>query len=332
MPRKQLITFSILAILTVAAAAVFHYGWSQLLISPFTLIFGGDILRQVLIFTIGAIFFLSFASLINLLVTNNRCRIATFLFASLVIFPIFQFDPKALVFAFFFFLTLLFFSVRSQTQIKNHLDFSASHLFGPTLGTLITLISIIFAVQYFFAAQVNLPQFKLEIPAYIFDQAFKIIEDYIPSNNFDPQVKGEQIIIPQELIPYIEQGEFPPEIEAEIQKYLPPGVSLDQAMTELQKITAEQGGVDPSPTNIQNTLLGPVKQMVESQINKIIEPYRKFLPAISALFVFLLLKWFGSFVNLFSIWLLAILIKILLITKTAKVKTETVQAERIVIE
>lgn len=334
MPRKQLITFSVLGTLTIAAAAVFYYGWSQLLLSPFALIFGGDILRQAIIFTVGAILFLSFISMTNLLVSDTRCRVATFLFASLAIFPIFQFDPKVLVFAFFLFLILLLFSIRSQTQIKNHLHFSASHLFGPTLETLISLISIVFAIQYFFAAQVNLPKFKLEIPDYIFDQTFKIIEDYIPNSNPYQQVKGvktdevlqNQIQIPPELIPYIEKGEFPPEVVAEIEKNLPPGITIEQAM-EMLKTAVPQA----SPQG-QETLLSPIRQIVETQINQIIEPYKQFFPAVSALLVFLLLKWFGNFVNLLSTWLLAILTKILLLTKIAKVKTETMQAERIVVE
>lgn len=337
MPRKKLITFSILGTLTVAAAAAFWYGWYQLLLSPYALIFGGeDVLRKAIIFALAASLFLGFLSLVNLLITDTRCRIATFLFVSFSIFPIFQFDPKTLILAFFFFLALFYFSVRSQSQIKEHLHFSAGHLFGPTLGSLVTLISIIFAVQYFFSAQASISQFKLEIPEYIFEQVSKMI----------PSVKGvqtgevlqSQIQIPPELIPYIEKGELPPEVEAEIQKYLPAGVTMEQAITELQKIVKEQGGVinvtEEEMQEVEKRVgpLGTVQQIVETQLNSLIEPYKKFVPAVFAALVFLILKWFGSFVNLVSVWILAVLTKILLWTKVAKVKTETVQAERIVVE
>lgn len=348
MPRKKFIVFSILGIFAVAAAAFFWYGWRQLLAAPYTLIFGGEnVLPKAILFAAGAIFFLTFLSLINLLVDDVRFRIAIFFFVSFVIFPIFQFDPKTLAVAFFFFLSLLLFSSRTQTQIKEHLHFSAEHLFGPSLGGLITLISVIFAIQYFFAAQANISQFRLEIPEYIFQEVTKIV----------PSVKGiqsgevlqSQIQIPPELIPYIEKGEFPPEIAAEIEKYLPPGVTIDQVLGELQRVVKEQGGVitvpeegiqqieeylGPLPEETKELIgmTSPLKQLVESQLEKIIEPYRKFIPAVFAALTFLLIKWFGTFVNFVSILLLAILIKILLWTKVAKVETETVQAERIVVE
>ncbi|MBM4401777.1 MAG: hypothetical protein FJ044_00840 [Candidatus Cloacimonetes bacterium] len=357
MPRKKLITFSILGTLTVIAAAIFWYAWYQLLHSPYALIFGGEnILSKAIIFAVAATLFLSFLSLVNLLINDTRCRIATFLLASFSIFSIFQFDPQTIAFALFFFLALCYFSIRSQIQIKEHLHFSAGHLFGPTLGSLITLISLIFAVQYFFAAQANISQFKLEIPAHIFDQVVDLI----------PSVKGiktgevlqSQIQIPEELIPYIEKGEFPPEIAAEIEKYLPAGVTIEQAITELQKIVHEQGGVievseedmraveeqvGPLPEEAkqfitaptggsQINLAGPIQQIVEAQLNKIIEPYKKYIPLVFAALAFLLIKWFGNFVNLLSTWLLAIFVKILLWTKAAKLETENVQAEKIVVK
>lgn len=345
---RQVIVFLSVAGLTLISAAALFYFWQRLLLDPFVWLLGdfSSYFTIVIAFVISLVFFLAFDSLLNLLVTSQILRLAAY--ALIALLPLglnFYFNQSLTIIHFLtsllLFFALWYFSYTAQKGIREHISFRAGHIFGPRIGSFLTLLAIVLTLQYYLAAQVNLSQLKFEIPDYILNSAFDLTEQilqkqFLPGGGvqgeFDQILLQQLPVEAQELIPLIKEGRLPPEIKEEIKRNLPPGMSFEEFEEMVKNIPiTNQGQVEihPGSETFRQDYLAPVKNQIQDKLNQIIEPYKSYAPLVLAILLFITIKSVGFILDWLAVIVLSIMIGFLKLLGVVEVKREKVEAERL---
>lgn len=345
---RQITVSALITVFTLISAALFFYFWQRLLLAPYVWLLGdfSSYLTIAIAFVMSLILFLAFDSLLNLLVTSQSLRLAAY--AIIAFLPLglsYYFNQTITIIhvltSMLLFFALWYFSYTAQKSIREHISFRAGHIFGPRIGSFLTLLAIALTLQYYLAAQVNLSQFKFEIPDYLFDSAFDLTEQIL-QNQFLPGggVQGEfdQILLQQlpveaqELIPLIKEGRLPPEIKDEIKRSLPPGMSFEEFEEMVKNIPITNEGqveIHPGSETFRQDYLAPVKNQIQDKLNQIIEPYKSYAPLVLAILLFITFKSLGFILDWLAVIALSIMIGFLKLLGVIEVKKEKVEAERL---
>lgn len=339
----MLIVTLILILLLVSSELFLWSSWAKLLCT-LTKQGIGEMKWSLLAFIVFWALFLAVFALLSLLVKDMKILMFTFLLAGLGLLGFLweagMFFPLGVVSATGLTLGLLISGCQLKNEVNNHLKFSANHLLPPRFRNLGLFLILIFSFYVFWVARGCMADFKIIIP----DFMFEVISEHLPVD-LGGETLGESTIdagglgeflrgeapLPEELRPYLEGGELPEEIKGLLGEH---GIPADLLQSSLSAIEVDEEGKIKEPLSGGGTemLMGGVKMMLEDQLNQYIEPYRGFLPLILAGSVFMFLFYANLLMPILGLVLAWLLLKILVWTKIVKVKIETVEAERLIVE
>lgn len=359
-PKEIIIAF-VLTLASLVSAFFFWSNWNKILADPLSLIWGNlELLVLILRALVGLLPYLGLISLTCILLSKLWIRLSVLLLSTLSLLVVFY--QGELVFLLLTFIPLavglMVFVWQSEKEIQSHLKMRLSHIFAPTLSTLMLFLIIVMSVQTFNAAKKLGTDFKIQIPEGIFKEVLGRVGNLGGSglpfgNNVQgvSQVKGAtndidlqailegKIPLPPEVRSYFEKGQLPPEVMQELQKQ---GVSVEMVSSLLGGLTVDSKGFLRSKTAVDqlfdagNQSLTDIfaKQMkveVEKQIDSIISPFKKYLPLILAALVFLVLLSLKGILVSLAMMLFSLTVFILQLIKVVRLEKKEVEAERLVI-
>lgn len=167
---------------------------------------------------------------------------------------------------------LIYFSL--SNKLTTYIDFKPTTLLNPSIKTLITLLILIISITFYLKANMEIKQKGFEIPDSLIDAALKIVQP-------QTQVKGvqtAQVTLTPEQIELLKQN--PDLIRQQ---------GIDPSLLD---------SLSPQDSGENQDLSGTLKPLLKEQVQKIIEPYLNYIPAILALLFFFTLQFFSSIILL----------------------------------
>lgn len=257
-----------------------------------------QLLKIAILFCASALFFAVFASLAK----NWKIILPVIALAALM--PVF-FMPLNLAIIFTFLCAISFYlsSLALGNTLKTYLSFNASSLIGPSVRTASALLIISFSIIYFLASSKTISQTAFEIPDSLIDAALKMtpLEQRAGEKNTgglpDINITQEQLEMVKKNPQLLKQYGLNPKI-------------LDTLSPSKPSVVGDLGK-------------NMIKQSVKDQIQKIIEPYQSFIPAVLTFLLFLTLQSFTAILGIFISPLLWFIF--LILEKTGFIKFEVEQ-------
>lgn len=343
MTKKQIIAYALLTIITLTPSFAFWYLWQQLLLSPLALFSSlGQNLTSVALLALSAVGMLAGISLVALLIEQRVVRLLSLVLTSAVPLIFLNNNPIAVITALILTLSLAYFSWQAQREVQNHIQFDPWHIFGYRLSLLVTVLSLLMGLQFFAASQSETENFEFRIPDNIFQQAVKIVQPML-EEQIDERVQGTRDQIDRQLaqVPLFEQippeyqasllrGEIPLELQSQLRQQGVSEAEIQSLEQQLRQATQE-GQLDPQglEEQVTQTFLAQFKTELETQINRLIQPYRKYLPVVLGILVFLTVNSLGWLIKSGSIAAIGLLVKLLLASQLLYKQVEDVEAERL---
>lgn len=176
-----------------------------------------------------------------------------------------------------------------ENKLKTYLTFEPSTIFGPSIRHLSTLLVIAISFTYFLAINKQVAQQGFQVPDSVIDTALKF--------SGPQQIQSEELVIQPSLTS--EQIELLKQNPDLLKQY-----GLDPKI--LDNIN------QPNKNNGSSITQNLIKQTVKDQLNSIINPYLGIIAPVLALFLFLTLQSFTSFLGLLIypiLWLLFIILE-----------------------
>lgn len=198
-----------------------------------------------------------------------------------------------------------------ENKLKTYLNFSPTQLFTSSIKHTCTFLLLIFALAFYFSANLDLQKNGFQIPDQLIETSLKFAN---PTQNPDmqtpqielPQIPKEQLEMLKQNPDLLRQSGLDPKILDTL--YNPPPA--------------------PKPGNPPQSLL---KQLVKEQLEEVIKPYLTYLPVILAILFYFSLSFILSILFLIVSPILWLTFYILEKTNFIKFTTETREVRKMVI-
>lgn len=194
--------------------------------------------------------------------------------------------------------------LNSENRMKSYLTFQASTLLSPSVKQLAVLLILTLSVGYYLSINNQVAQKGFEIPDSLIDTALKLM----------PQTNLPVAQLPQITPDQIELLKKNPEI---LKQY---GIDPKQ----LDSLPVSKNTPSLNTTDM-------IKPLIKQQLQNIIKPYQKIIPAVLALIFFLTLQTFVSILEIFLPPIIWIIFLILEKTNFIHFKTEMREVKKLVV-
>lgn len=171
-----------------------------------------------------------------------------------------------------------------DNSLKNYLEFQPITLLGPSIRRLSTFLIVVICTIYYLSINTIIPKEGFSIPESLIDSVLQFTmpqtEEVQPQSTPLPKISSEQIKLLKQNPQALKQFGLDPKILD----------NLEGEAIQPQQISQEI-----------------VKQTLNDQLNKMIEPYLNFIPVLLAIIFFFLLQTISSLMNIFGyfvIWVL----------------------------
>lgn len=355
---KELVIFLLLTVFSFAVSFFFWTSWGSLLENPFSLVWGSpDLLVNGLKALVGLLLVLLFLSLTGLLISQKIFQVVSLTLTSLSLFLAFwDQDLISLTVGFSLLLVAcLIFIFSLSTQLYNHVKLQVGHILGPLLSTFVFLFMMIMVIQSYFVSQRKVDSLRVEIPDWVFQQAFNMVggitQDFMDkekvqgATDVDMQAIFEgRVPVPVEWRPYFKQGTLPPELMTEVEKQ---GITKEQIALLLSNfILDDQGFLRPKEGSLLPNLgeaegsmsgnplsliQGQLKGEVQRQLDFLLSSYRQYFPLVLSVLIFLILRSISGVLVSLSVILLSLVFGFLKLVGVFKIEKKEIPAERLVI-
>lgn len=302
----------VLAALTIAAGIANAYLWKEAL--------GAGEFKEAAFYSLPVAALFLFAVLFSLsssFIRERLIRTATAILGLAAGFLLVPFQPMVLSGAVLSGLGGWYAAAQISNEIEVSNSFSVRKTLRGGLPVFFTAVALALAVFYFSLLGGKTDQF---LPKGLFDAVVPLLEQplqgILPGFRSDASV--DQLILAfasQQLGGGIDISQFPP-------------AERQQLLNESRKALAEQLG---TPISGSEKGMDVLYRAANAQITKFAGPYRAYLPFIAAFGFFVAVKAFTLPVYWLTLILMAAAVKLLVTVGFLNRRTETVQAERIIL-
>ncbi len=216
------------------------------------------------------------------------------------------------------------FDSHSRRELENQLKFKPYSVFRRGISGFVTTMALIISIAYYSFSVALIGDFKLIIPAKIFDNLISAVGDQFQQNNDSVDLTtATEMVFEGEVKPQILEQLAQANITdpAQIDKYLAAAKQdLDQkAKQELDKL--QQTG--------NKNFLTQVKVQAQDNINTLIDRYRHLLPAIFSFSLFAAFQFLDPIVSLIVSAVLFFIVKLLKSSRVVHTRKQEQTIERL---